>query len=471
MRRGEESKMKRLRTFKVTTELPHRPFLVHDYHTMPGAFERLMTPWEHVRVVRKDPTLTEGAVNEFKVRLAPFVWRTWLAEHRDVERGKGFVDDQRKGPFAYWSHRHVIVKNKGGSLLQDDIEYSLPLGKVGDIFGRRMVRSRLEKMFEWRSTRLSRDLAEVEARPAKKKVMVTGSSGMLGPQLCSFLRVLGHKVTRATRKETKPLVGEPEDTPPVEWDPYEEIPPSLFEGYDAVIHLGGVNIGEKRWSQKRRSTIRRSREIPTRHLAEALASLDDPPMLICGSAIGWYGSRGEERLTESSEAGTGFLSKVCQSWEGAAEPAIAAGVRTVFLRTGIVLWGTGGVLERLLLPFLLGLGGPISGGNQYMSWIHMDDWVRAVHFLLQDEEAEGAYNLTAPSPKSNGRFTRILGDVLKRPCIAPVPGFAITTLFGDMGKELIVEGQHVRPKRLIDSGFKFVHPALRPALREVLGRE
>jgi len=463
--------MKRLRTFKVITELSHRPFLVHDYHTMPGAFERLMTPWERLIVLRKDPSMIEGAVNEFKVRLAPFIWRTWLAEHRNIERGKGFVDDQRKGPFAYWSHRHAIVKNRGGSILQDDIEYSLPMGVIGDMLGRRMVRSRLEKMFEWRSTRLARDLDEVAARPAKKKVLVTGSSGMLGPQLCAFLRVLGHKVTRAIRKESNPLIGEPEDTPPVLWNPYEEVPASLVEGYDAIIHLAGVNIGEKRWSQSRRAAILSSREVPTHHLSEAISDLRDPPLFICASAIGWYGTRGEERLTESSEAGTGFLSEVCRSWERATGPAVVAGVRTVFLRTGIVLWGVGGVLERLHLPFRLGLGGPIAGGNQYMSWIHLDDWVRAVHFLLQHEGADGVYNLTAPSPKSNARFTRIFGEVLNRPSIAPIPGLAITALFGRMGKELIVDGQHVRPQRLIDAGFRFAHPALRPALREVLGRE
>ena len=393
--------MKRLKTFKWVTDLDHSPSLVHEYHMRPGAFERLLTPWEHVRLVNKDPFLKEGAVNEFKVRLAPFVWKTWLAEHRNVEQDKGFVDDQRKGPFAYWSHRHVIVQKNGGSVLQDDIEYSLPLGGLGDLFGSRFVRNRLESMFNWRSTRLLRDLAELAANPASKRVLITGSTGMLGPQLCAFLRVLGHKVTRAVRRTSVPLVGEPKDTPSVEWDPYGAVPPSLLEGYDVVIHLAGVNIGEKRWSSKRKRAILDSREITTRNLAEALSNLQDPPLFVCASAIGWYGGRGEERLTESSSPGSGFASDVCQSWERAAEPAIAAGVRTVFLRTGIVLWGTGGVLERLLLPFQFGIGGPIAGGNQYMSWIHMDDWVRAVHFLMHDGEAEGAYNLTSPSPKSN----------------------------------------------------------------------
>ena len=463
--------MKRLRTFTRTTELSHPPSLVHDYHTRPGAFERLLTPWERVRIIRRDPSVAEGAMNEFKVRLAPFIWRTWLAEHRNVEQGKGFVDDQRKGPFTYWSHRHAIVRKGVGSLLQDDIEYGLPLGVIGDLFGSRMIRNRLENMFAWRSTRLARDLEEAAAEPVIRKVLITGSSGMLGPHLCAFLRVLGHKVTRAIRGVTTPPIGEPKDTPYIEWDPYQEVPASLVADYDVVIHLAGVNIGEKRWSGKRRKAILRSRQVPTRHLAEALASLDVPPLFICASAIGWYGNRGEERLTESSGPGSGFASEVAQAWEQAAEPAIAAGVRTVFLRTGIVMWGIGGVLERLLLPFRLGAGGPIAGGNQYMSWIHLDDWVRAVHFLLQDEDAEGPYNLTAPSPKSNARFGRILGHILNRPSLMPVPGLAIKILFGQRGKELVVDGQHVRPQRLIDAGFRFIHPALRPALREVLGRE
>jgi uncharacterized protein (TIGR01777 family) len=244
-----------------------------------------------------------------------------------------------------------------------------------------------------------------------------------------------------------------------------------MEGFDAVIHLAGDPIAEGRWTTEKKRRIRDSRVPFTRRLSETLAALHKPPkVLISASATGYYGDRGERILRESDPPGDGFLSEVCVEWEGATEPAIHAGIRVVQLRTGLVLAPEGGALEPMLLPFRAGLGGPLGNGRQWWSFIALDDLLYLIHHVLMKDSIRGPVNATSPEPVTNAQFTKILGRVLKRPAIIPVPKFALDLALGAMTGPLLFASAPVNPEKLLDSGFEFSYPSLEGALRHVLGR-
>jgi uncharacterized protein (TIGR01777 family) len=244
-----------------------------------------------------------------------------------------------------------------------------------------------------------------------------------------------------------------------------------LEGFNAVIHLGGAGIGDKRWSKKRMEIIRTSRTESTGLLAKTLAGLEHKPeVFLVASAIGYYGNRGDEELSENSDAGEGYLSETCLAWEASAQPAKDAGIRTIHARTGgIVLDATGGGLGKMLLPAKLGAGGPIGRGRQWLSWISMDDEVYAMHHLLMTESCEGAYNLVSPGIVQQKKFAKVLGKVLRRPAFIPTPPFGVWILFGKMGVTLTTDSTKVVPARLQEIGYRFEHPSLEPALRDTLG--
>src|SRR5712692_9875246 len=242
------------------------------------------------------------------------------------------------------------------------------------------------------------------------RVLISGASGLIGSALVPSLESHGYEVTRLVRSETR-------ETNAVQWDPLHPIPPELVAGFDAVIHLSGESVAG-RWTAAKKARIRESRVVSTTNLSEALAKSERPPKtFICASAIGYYGNRDDEILTEESPSGAGFLSQVCREWEAATEPAAKADIRTVNLRTGIVLSRSGGALKQMLLPFRLGLGGRIGSGRQWWSWIHIEDFVAAVHHILQSDSASGPINMVSPNPLTNSEFTQILAGVLKRPAI------------------------------------------------------
>jgi uncharacterized protein (TIGR01777 family) len=245
---------------------------------------------------------------------------------------------------------------------------------------------------------------------------------------------------------------------------------SRLDGLDAVVHLAGESIAG-RWTASKRRAIRDSRVKGTAMLAEVVSLLPKgPSVFVSASAVGFYGSRGDESLDESSAPGAGFLPDTCREWEEAAAPARSKGLRTVHLRTGIVLTPEGGALGRMLLPFRMGLGGVVGTGDQWMSWISLTDEVAAIRHVLQTPSLAGPVNLTAPDPVTNRDFTRTLGRVLRRPTVFPLPGFVVKAVFGEMGERLLLEGQRVLPRRLRESGFRFAHPDLETALRSELGR-
>lgn len=296
------------------------------------------------------------------------------------------------------------------------------------------------------------------------KIVISGASGLIGTQLVKHLAGNGHEVVRLVRRS--PKAGE------VQWNPKAgTLDAAALEGADAVIHLSGAGIGDKRWTNAYRKEILDSRTQTTAVLANTIASLSQKPkVFLSGSAIGIYGARNDEQLTEVSTHGTGFLADVCEQWEAAAKPAVDAGVRTVFLRTGIVLTPKGGALKKLLPLFKLGVGGKFGNGKQWQSWISIDDEIGAIEHLLT-ANVSGAVNLTAPNPVTNAEFTKVLASVLKRPAIVPVPAFAPKiVLGGELADALLFTGQRVIPAALNASGYVFKHSTLESALRSLLSK-
>jgi uncharacterized protein (TIGR01777 family) len=256
----------------------------------------------------------------------------------------------------------------------------------------------------------------------------------------------------------------------VAWDPASgEIDRAALEGFDRVVHLAGENIAEGRWTPEKKSRIRDSRVKGTQLLAESLAGLAQPPSaFVCASAIGYYGDRADELLTESSKPGRGFLADVCQEWEDATSPAEKTGIRTVRLRIGVVLSKNGGALKKMLPPFKLGAGGKIGSGKQYMSWITLDDLVRVIENALESSTLSGAVNAVAPNPVTNLQFTKALGRAISRPAIFPLPAFAARIALGEMADALLLASTRVTPAKLLDEGFVFQHAGIEEALRHVL---
>lgn len=295
------------------------------------------------------------------------------------------------------------------------------------------------------------------------KIGVSGSTGLVGSALVPFLTTSGHQVVRLVR--SKPNPGE------VYWSPGEgRLDASGLEGLEAVVHLAGENI-TGRWTPAKKARIRESRVQGTQLLAGTLAELPQPPkVLVCASAIGYYGDRGEEVLQEASPPGSNFLAEVCQAWEAASQPAAQKGIRVVSLRIGVVLSPRGGALGQMLLPFKLGVGGKIGSGRQYMSWIAIDDLVGVIHHALTTDSLQGPVNTVAPQAVTNLEFTKTLGRVLGRPTLFPLPAFAARWAFGQMADELLLASARVEPARLKASGYVFRTPDLEGALRHLLGK-
>jgi uncharacterized protein len=297
-------------------------------------------------------------------------------------------------------------------------------------------------------------------------VLVTGSTGLIGSALVPALERAGHRPVRLVRDDRD--AGDA-----LRWDPAAgTIDAGGLDGLDAVVHLAGAGIGDKKWTDDRKREIRESRTRGTALLAETLAGLSKrPSVLVSASAVGYYGPRGDEPLTEESLPGDDFLARVCVDWEAAAAPAEAAGIRLVRIRSGVVLAAEGGVLKRMLFPFKVGLGGRIGTGDQYMSWISIDDEVGAILHLLSHGDLSGPFNLTAPEPVTNGEYTKTLGRVVRRPTAVPTPIRPLKMLYGmELVHHLLLTGQRVLPAQLDASGYRFGHPTLEQALRAVLGK-
>ncbi len=448
-------------TFVRQSALPVGASALAAYHERPGALERLVPPWERVEVRSRTGDVYEGRA-EMVIRSGLFPIR-WEAVHAGGVPGRFFVDRQGHGPFRTYAHTHTFVPVTDTTCeLRDEIAWEAPFGALGAWVGD--VEARLARGFAFRHRRTAEDLARHAAFPlGPQRVLVSGASGLVGAQLIAFLQVGGHEVIRLVRRA--PRAGE------ARWEPAQGVIDLAPVGkIDAVIHLSGESVS-KRWTPARKAEIIASREQSTLLLASALTKLETRPrVFISASAVGWYGDRGQEVLTEESTPGTtGFLPEVCRRWEDATKPAKDAGISVVNLRIGVVLSARGGALAELLPPVLAGVGGPLGAGTQMFPWIAIDDLVYLVHWLL-GAGLTGPIHATAPTPVSNALFMATIGKVTRRPTFLRLPAFVVATLFGEMGREVLLGGQNAVPARALAAGFRFTFPDLESAIRWELGK-
>ncbi len=300
------------------------------------------------------------------------------------------------------------------------------------------------------------------------RILISGSSGLIGTAIAAALAPDGHTIQRLVRPGTKsqPRTGD------VRWDPTSgELDAGAAEGADAVVNLAGASIGEGRWTAARKELLRASRIDSTRHLVRALGKLQEPPrVFVSASAVGYFGDRGDEELTEESPAGGDFLAKLCKDWEAEAAAAANFGARTACMRFGIVLACDGGALPRMVLPFKFGAGGRLGSGKQWMSWVALGEVASIVKFVIANESLSGAINAVSPQPVRNSEFTRILASVLHRPAIFPAPAFALKLALGEMAEGLLLSGQRVLPARLVSAGYQFQETDLHAALVAVFAK-
>lgn len=447
--------------YVATSTLPASIEDAFAYHERPGALERLVPPWESVVVESSDGSLEVGSEVVLKTSVFGVPVR-WVAKHTEYDPPKIFADTQVTGPFAAWDHRHEFAEQGEGCQLTDRVEYRVPAGTLGQAMGGWKARATLESMFSYRHRVTRDDLAlQVAYRLSPKQIAISGCSGLVGRQLCSLLTLLGH--------QTRPIVRNPTENASeiAAWHNAEQI--EKFRSVDAVVHLAGKSIADARWSDEVRTEIRSSRVDKTRQLCESLARLDKKPqVLVCASATGVYGNRGDEILDETSVVGDDFLADVASDWEEACRPAVEAGIRVVNARFGIVLSPQGGALQKMMFPAKFA-GGALGNGKQWWSWIALDDVLGAIYHAISTTELHGPVNYVAPDAIQNRDFASTLGKVIGRPALFPAPAFALRAAMGEMADALLLASTRAVPRKLQESGYQFRFPDLDAFLRYTLG--
>ncbi|WP_457551523.1 TIGR01777 family oxidoreductase [Desulfobacula sp.] len=439
---------------------------VFSWHERQGAISRLTPPWAPLKMIaREGDGVQKGVKVAFRLKIfkIPMIWE---AEHIDYQKNKLFKDRQTRGPFSKWVHTHRFIPDgKENSIMEDHVEFKLPFGFLSRPFYG-FAKKEFERMFGYRHRVLKYDLEHHMIKIKKKRILVSGASGTIGSALVPFLRTCGHEVIQLVRKDKNLSKNE------LFWDPYNGILDLEKAGpIDAVINLNGVDISRGWWTQKQKKKIMDSRIIPTRLLVEKMAGLDQKPgVFISSSAIGFYGEGGDAILTESTDKGKYFISRVCSQWEDAAVDAQKADIRTIRLRIGVVLTPAGGALARMELPFKTGCGVKLSNGRQYMSWISMDDLVSGILYILNTRKIKGPVNLVTPHPVTNKVFSETLAMVFSKKVFFTMPKFLALALWGKMGKETLLTSARVSPEMLLKNGFKFQHGTLLEALKDLLGR-
>ena len=449
-------------TCERATTLPHSVERVFSWFERGAAFYRLLPPVPQMTTLCRTGTIHDGDRATLRVGSGALGFR-FTVEHEGFDRLREFGDRHIGGPSRSLRHRHLFrATGESSCEMTDRIDCEPRL--IATVLGHAWLRRTMERSLAFCHERVRRDLARHAGGPdAPLRILITGASGLIGSTLAAFLESGGHEVIRLVRRP-------PASPLEVAWDPAAgQVDAGALEGFDVVIHLTGENIGAGRWTAVRRRLIRDSRVVSTELLSRKLAGLRRPPAaLVCASAVGYYGA-GESTVDETAAAGAGFLADVVAAWEQAADPARAAGIRVVHARLGAVLSPAAGLLKRLLPVFRLGAGGVVGDGRQPVSWIGLDDAVGALHFLACRAQAHGPVNVVAPRAATNRELTHALAGVLRRPKMVPVPRTAIRLLFGEMGEQLVLQGQAVAPARLAELGFRWNEPALEGALRWELG--
>jgi len=458
--------MSALTSYRVSCPLRVSKEDAFAYHERDGALQRLTPPWESVAIEQSDGSLKAGSRVVLKTSIFGVPLR-WVAEHTAYDPPHLFADTQVSGPFTQWDHRHEFADSDDttGNLsnLTDAIDYRVPLGTMGRLFGAGLVRKKIESMFAYRH-RITQDdlvlMSQYSGSPLH--IAISGSHGLVGSSLKCMLTLFGHKTSRIVR-----------DTPSEEsvavWE--SEAEAERLSGVDAVVHLAGKPIAGKRWTDDVKRQIRDSRVVKTRQLCESLAKLENKPkVLICASATGFYGDRGDEVLDEQSSHGDDFLTDVADQWEQACQPARDAGIRVVHSRFGLILSPQGGSLQKMLLPAKFA-GGSLGDGKQWWSWIALDDAVGALYHCIMNEAIRGPVNFVSPHPIRNSDFAKTLGRVISRPAIVPAPAVALRLALGEMADALLLSSARVVPNVLRETNYAFRFTDLEETLRYLLGKD
>lgn len=452
--------------FTASSLFPCSASQLHAWHSRPGALERLIPPWEQTHVVAREGGIDPGGrvVLAMHAGLLPFQWH---ARHVANTPGVVFQDIQEHGPFARWTHTHRFSDVDNGALLEDRIDYALPGQPILPACATTLVDRTLQRVFRYRHETLRADL-ELHNRCSVTplRVLISGASGVLGSALRPLLTTGGHEVWTLVRRQPDRRQRE------IYWDPQSGhlnlagLPP-----FDAVIHLAGDNIGEGRWTTEKKQRVIDSRVQGTGLIARAIATLPvRPKVLLTASAVGFYGNCLDCCMREEDQAGTDFISDVCALWEQSARPAEEAGIRTVVMRIGVVLTPRGGALQRLLTTANLGFPRRFGDGDQYISWIGINDMVGAILHALTCDALQGPVNIAAPQPATNSQLMQTLAKVLRRPLLPAIPARLLKTLYGQMASEVLLGGCRVATDKLQLSGYSFRHADLEQALRHLLGR-
>ena len=475
-------KMKTKHAFESTLEVSVPVEKLFSWHENPGAFERLTPSFDPVKVSKRMGGVDGGTVYiDMKAGPIPL---TWVAQHHSYKKNVQFLEDQTSGPFVgplpfwngTWHHQHLFKKvDSKNSIVTDRLNYDFPMDPFGSIFGSWYTKKRLKQMFAYRRNITENDLYEQSKYKGKPlDIAVTGGSGLVGAELMPYLTTAGHKVENIVRG--RPKKGE------LGWN-LQKGTISNLEGKDAVVHLAGEPINKPiagvvpvPWTKWKRKEILESRVKGTRILAEHLASLNNPPkVLVCASAIGYYGDSGGALLSEDGGNGNDYFSRVVKEWEAAAKPAIDAGIRVVFLRLAPVMSPQGGALQVLSLPAMLGSSPPVAGGRQWWSWIAIDDVIGSIYHSIITESLSGAVNVASPNPVRQKEWAATLAKVFwgrlgKLTTLIPVPGFILKTFLGEFGDVLALSSIKVDSSKLIKSGYKFRFEDLENCFRHLLGK-
>ena len=461
-------------TYKSELEVPVPVDQLFSWHENPGAFERLTPPFEPVKVKKRKGGIDGGEVNP-QMSLGP-IPLPWVARHHDYIKNEQFLDEQVSGPFASWNHAHLFEKiDDKSSKLIDKIDYKLPFGTVGKTFGGAFAEQKIKQMFAYRRNITKNDLvSQSKYSGSPLNIAVTGGSGLIGSQLKPYLTTAGHSVENIVRG--RPQKGE------LSWN-LENRTMSNLSGKDVVVHLAGEPISKPLggmiplpWTKWKRNEILKSRVEGTKLISEHIASLNNPPkVMICASAVGYYGDRGEDLLSESEESGDDYFSHVVSEWEKAAQPAIDAGIRVVFLRIAPVMSPLGGALQVLGNAARLGSSPPVAGGKQWWSWISLDDVVDVIYHSIINEKLSGPVNVASPNPVRQKEWASTLAKVIwgrfgPLTGLIPVPGFVLKSVLGEFGDVLALSSIKIDSSKLLDSGYKFRFENLEDCFRHLLGK-
>jgi len=445
--------------------LPVSPAEAWAWHARPSSIARRTPPWAGIRITEAHADLVNGSRQLATVPVGPLRMQS-LTEYTDCHPEVRFGERQVRGPFRSWEYVQFFQDEDDGCRLIENIEYHLPGGALGHYLAAARVDRRTEMISAWQHQRVLADLGrhhDYRQQP-HLRVAISGATGLVGSDLAAFLASGGHTVVPFLR--SRAAAG-----PGIYWDPLQGvIDQDALAGCDAVIHLAGEPIAQ-RWTTSRRERIRDSRVVSTRLLAETLAAMPVPPrVLVVASAVGWYGDRHEEYVDEMSSPGTGFLAEVCAAWEDACAPARAAGIRVVNVRTGMVISGKGGALPKMLSPYRFGLGAILGSGDQWVSWIALDDLVYLIHHVLHSKSVKGPVNAVAPAPVRQRDLAKILGRIVGHAPHLRLSEGVLRGLVGEMAREVLTAGCRVISRQLEQETFAFSSPDLEQALRWELGR-